>query len=127
MTPWRTADRTKTRLPSGQRAPRRPLPSTAIARRRIRTGSAWAAARWARTLGATFGHDRLRPAGLCGQQGAKVVVGRRTDLTGIQAPQDAAQGLLARYSVAAEQWVIGQAEGGQFLRRRTPATTPPPR
>jgi hypothetical protein len=34
-----------TRLPSGRRAPRRHLPSTAIARRRGRTGSAQVAAR----------------------------------------------------------------------------------
>jgi len=44
------ADRgdTKTRLPSGRLAPRRHLPSTAIAWRLRRTGSARAAAWWAR-------------------------------------------------------------------------------
>lgn len=46
--PWRTADSTKTRLPSGRFAPRRQLPSTAIARRLGRTGSAQVAARCAR-------------------------------------------------------------------------------
>jgi hypothetical protein len=73
------------------------------------------------TLGAAAGHHRLRPAGLCGQQGPKVVVTGRADLTGIEPPQDAAQGLLARHPVAAKEWVVGQAEGGQLLRRRTSA------
>lgn len=50
-----------------------------------------------------------------------MVVAGRADLTGIQTPQDTAQGLLARDSVAAQQRVIGQAEGGQLLRRGTPA------
>ncbi|GAA2487382.1 hypothetical protein GCM10010276_27280 [Streptomyces longisporus] len=72
-------------------------------------------------LGAAVGHHRLRPAGLCGQQGPKVFVTGRADLAGIEPAQDAAQGLLARYPVAAQEWVVGQAEGGQFLRRRTPA------
>ncbi|GAA2924534.1 hypothetical protein GCM10010478_26280 [Streptomyces erythrogriseus] len=105
-------------------APRRHLPSTAIACRRSRTGSARAAARWARvlfTLGATVGHHRIRPAGLCGQQGPKVVVTGYADLTGIELPEDAAQGVLARHPVAAKEWVVGQADGGQFLRRRTSA------
>ncbi|WP_436842736.1 IS701 family transposase [Streptomyces flaveolus] len=72
-------------------------------------------------LGAAFGHHRLRPVGVCGQQGPKVFVTGRADLTGIEPPQDAAQGLLTRHPVAAEEWVAGQAEGSQFLRRRTPA------
>ena len=73
------------------------------------------------TLGCAVGHHRLRPAGLCGQQGPKVVVTGRADLTGIEPPQDAVQGLLARHPVAAKERVVGQAEGGQFLRRRTSA------
>lgn len=79
------------------------------------------------TLGAAVGHHRLRPAGLCGQQGSEVVVTGRADLTGIEPPQDAAQGLLARYPVAAEDRVVGQAEGRPVPPASHAGTTPPPR
>jgi hypothetical protein len=72
-------------------------------------------------LGSAVGHERLRQAGRRGQPGPQVVVAGRADFAGIQTPQDATQGLLARNSVAAQQRVVGQAEGGQFLGGGTPA------
>ncbi|ODA73932.1 hypothetical protein APS67_001858 [Streptomyces sp. AVP053U2] len=67
---------------------------------------------------AAVGHERL---GRVGQQGPQVVVAGRADLTGIEPPQNGAQGLLARDPVAAAQRMVGQTESGQFLRRRTSA------
>jgi hypothetical protein len=72
-------------------------------------------------LWAAVGHPRCGRCALVGQQGRQVGEPGRAELGRIEAPQHAAQGLLARHPVAAQERVVGQAEGGQFLGCRTPA------
>jgi hypothetical protein len=72
-------------------------------------------------LCATVGHQRCGNHAFVGEQGLQVGEPGRAEPGRIEAPQHAAQGLLARHPVAAPQQVVGQAEGGQFLGGRTPA------
>lgn len=67
------------------------------------------------------GHQRRGRCGLVGEQGLQVDEPGRAELGRIESPQHTAQGLLARHPVSAQERVVGQPEGSQFLGGRTPA------
>lgn len=69
---------------------------------------------------AAVGHQRCQNRALAGDEGLQAGEPSRAEPGRIEAPQHAAQGLLARHPAAAQERVAGQAEGGQFLGCRTP-------